>query len=426
MAADQPRDFLDAYLQYTLDTEATATFHRWSVIVGVGAWLERNIWIQHGANKFFPNHYTMLLGESGSRKSAAIKGFIKILRLAGYKTIAAEKTSKEKFLQDLAAQHSQDPEGLGDETVDILFGPELSENSITPMLIAADEANDFFGINNLEFLSILGSLWDKNDVYENRLKGSKSDFIPNPTISILSGNTPSNFAKAFPSDIIGQGFFSRILLIHGERTRPKIAWPTPPSPESTAAIVTMLQQMREVMKGELLISPEAKELTTHLYETMEPGEDHRFDSYHNRKFTHLLKLCLVLCACKMQMVLDIDTVIQANTYLTYIERLMPKALGQYGKVQNSDVTNKVLEIVDRSPYPILLKDIWKQVDRDCGSMKELGEIMQKLMFADRVQSIPGQGFLPVRKMIEDSDLDGDNPFVDFKKWLTPEELGVKI
>ena len=79
------KDFLDHYLEYTKDTEATATFHRWSAIVGIGAWLERNIWIQHGATQHFPNHYAMLLGESGSRKSAAIKGFVRILKEAGYK-----------------------------------------------------------------------------------------------------------------------------------------------------------------------------------------------------------------------------------------------------------------------------------------------------------------------------------------------------
>ena len=73
------KDFLDHYLDYTRDTEATATFHRWSAIAGVGAWLERNIWIQHGATQLYPNQYVMLLGESGARKSAAIKGFVRKL-----------------------------------------------------------------------------------------------------------------------------------------------------------------------------------------------------------------------------------------------------------------------------------------------------------------------------------------------------------
>ena len=106
-------DFFDLYLDYTKDTEATSTFHRWSAIVGRGAYLERNIWIQHGASHIYPNHYVMLLGESGSRKSAAIKGFVRILKQAGYKTLAAEKTSKEKFSADLAATHHQ--ESVDDE-----------------------------------------------------------------------------------------------------------------------------------------------------------------------------------------------------------------------------------------------------------------------------------------------------------------------
>lgn len=417
-------DFLTHYLDYTRDTEATATFHRWSAIVGVGAWLERNIWIENGVGKYYPNHYTMLLGESGTRKSASIKGMRKVLRLAGYKTFAAEKTSKEKFLADLASQHIVQDEG---DTTDVnLFGSGRDDDAITPVMIVADEANDFFGINNLEFLSTLGSLWDFEGSYENKLKTSKSDFIPNPTISILSGNTSQNFSTAFPTTIIGQGFFSRILLIYGEKTRDKIAWPKLQTPEATAAIVLLLQQIKATMIGEIKITEEAKNLLTAIYYSPDSISDPRFTSYYNRRYTHLLKLCTVLTACKMQMTLAPDTVLAANTYLTYIQNLMPKALGEFGKVQNSDIVDKVMRVIYDAPEPPMLKDIWKYVNRDLNGPKELGDILQKLLFADKIQSLPGIGFLPKRTIMEMVPEMEGSEYVDFSRYLTIEELGVKI
>lgn len=417
-------DFLSHYLTYTSDTEATATFHRWSAIVGLGAWLERNIWIENGIGRYYPNHYTMLLGESGTRKSAAIKGFRKILRQAGYKTFAAEKTSKEKFLADLSGQHQDEDQDVTDIN---LFGSGRNEDAITPVLIAADEANDFFGINNLEFLSTLGSLWDYEGSYENKLKGSKSDFIPNPTVSILSGNTSQNFSTAFPTTIIGQGFFSRILLIYGERTRDKIAWPKLQPPEATAAIVQMLQQIKQVMMGPVQLTEGAKNLLSAIYYLPDQVSDPRFTSYFNRRHTHLLKLCTVLSASKMQMALSEDSILQANTYLTYIQNLMPKALGEFGKVQNSDVVDKVLRIIYEADEPPMLKDIFKYVSRDVNGPKELGEILQKLLFADKIQSLPNIGFLPKRVAMEEiPEGEEENEFVDFQRYLTDEELKVKI
>lgn len=413
------RDFFDLYLHYTRDTEATATFHRWSAIVGIGAYLERNVWIQHGASQIYPNHYVMLLGESGSRKSAAIKGFVRILKEAGYKSLAAEKTSKEKFSQDLAAIHHTDDTGD-----DLLWG-DIDDSAITPILIANDEANDFFGLNNIEFLSLLGSWWDYNGTYEVKYKTSKSDSIPNPTPSILVGNTPTNFSLAFPPTIIGQGFFSRILLVHGERTRGKITWPTPPPPEATAAVVQALQQIKMSCVGEMVPTPQARKLADHIYKGVENVTDERFASYFNRRFTHLLKLSVVVAASQGRTIIDEDVLIQANTYLTYIQNLMPKALGEYGRSQDSAIVQKIMSHIHRSQTPVTLKEIAKQVASDISNMVALRQIIEKLVHAEKV-TWSGGGLVAVHQELLSQITDSESRFVDFDTYLTPEELSVKI
>lgn len=411
-------DFLDYYLEYTKDTEATATFHRWSAIVGVGAWLERNIWIQHGATQHFANHYAMLLGESGSRKSAAIKGFVRILREAGYSTIAAEKTTKEKFSQDLAERHQTD-----NEEDELLWG-EVDKSAITPILIANDEANDFFGINNIEFLSMLGSWWDYNGTYEVRYKMSKSEAIPNPTPSILVGNTPTNFSLAFPPTIIGQGFFSRILLIHGERTRPKITWPTPPDPAQTAEIVQMLVDMKSKMMGEIVPTAGAIKLVDKIYHLPDFISDERFASYFNRRLTHLLKLCLVVAACNQERFINEDTVIQANSYLTYIQNLMPKALGEYGRSADAPIVQKLMNIVNTANEPLSTKALSKQLVNDIPDIGMLRRILEKLVSADKIQ-ITQAGWIPVRQDMLAQLNEDSAKFIDMDGYLTQEELGVK-
>ena len=412
-------DFFDSYLQYTSGGEVPVTFHRWSAIVGISALLERNCCIEFGHTEIYPNIYSMLIGSAGTRKSSAIKLMKKLMVAAGYTTIASERTSKEKFLHDLANRTGTTSTDALDQS---LFGAQEESASATPMFIGADEANDFFGIGNVEFLSILGSLWDYEGTYENRIKSGTSDRIPNPTISILSGNTPTGFSQAFPSSILGQGFFSRLLIIYGEPNGKRITIPRRPSIEETSGIVHLLQAIRMQSTGVYGWDRMAFTLFDKIYQTYKRIEDPKFESYSNRRFTHLLKLCLVVSAARLDKTITERAVIQANTYLTYIETLMPKALGEFGKSKTSDVAHKVLEYIYSAPGIVSMKDIWKQVNGELETPADLAKIVQKLLFAEKIQTV-ATGYLPVRKMIV--DVDHANGLTDFKTFLTDEELGVK-
>ena len=410
--------FLSSYLSYTSDSEVPVSFNRWAAIAGVGAMLERNLHIPLGHSQIFPNQYAMLIGSAGTRKSSAIKLMKSLMVKAGYTTISAERTSKEKFLLDLSG-HEDAPMGTGEDILDKnLFG-DMSESETRPMAIMADEANDFFGLGNIEFLSMLGSLWDWNGPpYQNRIKTGKSVSIPNPTITILSGNTPTGFSQAFPPEILGQGFFSRLLLIYGEPNGRKIAFPKVPDQQETTDLVHKLQVIKAYHQGQLTLTKEAELLLETIYLQTKPINDLRFDSYFNRRFTHLLKLCIIICATHLQKAITESIVIEANTYLSYIETLMPKALGEFGKSKNSDVTHKILTFIE-SHDGCSLKDLIKLVSSDLEKTSDIGDIIRKLSSSEKIQNVNGI-FLPMRKV----GLTDTSALVDLS-YLTTEELHCK-
>lgn len=411
-------DFFSSYLQYVSGGEAPIAAHRWSALTALGALLERNIFLTHGHGLIHPNLYCMIIGESASRKSSAIKLPKNLLIAAGYKTLSAEKTSKEKYLADLAA-HTEDGQDILDRN---LFG-DVDESAVTPSFVVADEANDFFGINNVEFLSILGSLWDWSGKYENRIKTGKSDFIPNPTISILAGNTQTGFSAAFPPTIFGQGFFSRLLLVYVEPTGRKVTFPKTPDPAEKAAMVQLLQMIKMQAIGERTYTPLAMKLIDKIYKSPCKIPDPRFASYYNRRLTHLLKLCLIVSAARMENQITETCVVQANTYLSYAEGLMPKALGEFGKAKDADIAQKVLSVIYGSDKAWSLLELWKFVSSDLNSVQDLGNIVRNLLAADKIQSTP-VGFLPNRIQI-DVEAEDESGVVDYKEFLTQEELEVK-
>jgi hypothetical protein len=392
-------DFFSEYIDYTSDTEAPKIFHRWAAISAVGALLGRNFFIPHGHFTVYPNMYCMLLGVPATRKSTAIKIAKKLMRLAGYTSFAVDKTTKEKFILDLAGQDF-DPTTKETSILDEnLWGPtdEDLASQVVEMYVMADEFNDFFGNNILDFAAFLGNLWDYTGVFENKVKNSSSVKIPNPTISILGGNTPTGFSAAFPPEIIGQGFFSRLLLIYAEPTGKRITFPKEPPAEQTTHLVRRMMDIRATILGKASLTPGAEKLLDKIYTEWKGIDDVRFDSYCNRRLNHLLKLCLIHAAVKAETCMTEDTVIYAHTVLCQAEHFMPKALGEFGKAKYADTSHKVISIIEQNLDRITtIKEIWKKVHNDLESMNQLSEILRKLLAAEKIQSFK-TGFLPNKK-----------------------------
>lgn len=407
-------DFISLYLKYTNQTECPTFFHRWTAVTSLSAYLGRSVHFKHGHFTIHANVYAMLIGSPGTKKSSAIKIGAKLTKQAGYTTFAAKKTRQEKFLLDMAEQSERKAvkeaggdSGLGSDILDQnLFGddaygedePEAYANKPpAEVFVAADEFNNFIGIGNLDFISILGELWDYEGVYDYKLKNSKSVFIPNPYVTILGGNTPTGFAQAFPTDSIGQGFFSRLLLVYGEPTGIKYTFPPVPDTETQQALVELLHRIKVECSGEMKMSPEAMTLLDKIYHNWEDIDDVRFEHYSNRRLTHLLKLCMVMAASKLSMYISEEVVIEANTLLTFTEHLMPKALGEFGKSANSDNVHKVMNIIYNQDEPIGLKGIWKLTYQDFNNRNQLMEILNNLQVAEKIQAVEA-GFLPIRKV----------------------------
>lgn len=413
---DTQNDFISQYLEYTKGSESPVTFNRWSCISLLSAWLGRRYFFPFGYSNINCNTYVMLMGSAGTRKSTAIKLASKLIRQAGYTNIAADKSTKEKFLLDLAGD---DPTEEEDILTQNIFGDSLDEDK--EIFVAADEFNIFVGNGNVEFLSLLGTLWDMDGVFESRTKNSKAAKINNPTVTILAGNTPTGFTLAFPPEAVGQGIMSRLILVHGNKTNKRITFPKPPDPEDTKKLITSLQTMRTTSFGAATLTPKAESLLDAIYQSYEGVNDIRFESYNNRRFTHLLKLCLLVSAAFYKNKISESATIYANTILAFAESSMPTALGEFGKARNSDVSHKVMGILENSVRPVVtFAEIWSQVYSDLANPDELKAMLSGLIMANKAMSVKG-GFIGKR-----SNYNSSSDYVDFSLLTKEERDGIGL
>jgi hypothetical protein len=357
--------------------------------------------------------YVMLVGLAGARKSTAIKIAAKLAKGAGYKTFAAKKTRQEKYLVDLAEQAerlaARSEANGGDVGFDILdeqlFGDiyddeadSYSNKPAAESFIAADEVNNFIGTGNLDFMSILGDLWDYEGVFDYKLKNSKSVFIPHPTINLLGGNTFVGFNRLFPPEALEQGFFSRTMFIYAEPRGRMYTVPPPADKELEAQLIAHMKRIKLEVKGEVTMTPEAYALLDSIYHKWEGMDDPRFDSYESRRIIHLLKLAMITSAGRVSSVIEERDIIEASTILSFTEHLMPKALGEFGKSRSSETAHKVMTALDGADEPLSFQAIWKKVVQDVDNRAQLVEIISGLLMAEKIQSVAGNAYLPIRKV----------------------------
>lgn len=395
-------ELLEFYHEYTKDTEPPKFYQEWCFLSTIGALLGRNYKFSHGHFDVFPNMYTFLIGSPGTRKSTAINLSKNLLVQTGYSTFSANRTSKEKFISDMDNK-SDEIESYGNmtrvknanPTFDNLFKNVQGVTNEEPkeMYIVADEVTDFIGRNNEEFISLLTSLWDCLPFYESRIKTGRSIRLNQPTVSLLAGSTPAGFATTFPANIIGQGFFSRILLIYGESSGRKITFPKKPSASNTAALVAALENIQLKQKGIALCTPSAFDALDEIYKTWVLLRDLRFNNYSTRRFTHLLKLCLIVSAVRVSTEIELSDVIYANSLLSYTEVLMPKALAEFGNARNSEVASKVMAAFYDTKKALTAADLWKSVSNDLDKITDLAQILMNLTEAGKIVRAD-KGFLP--------------------------------
>lgn len=412
-------DFVTKYLEHTSGGETPMVFHRWSCITGISALLEKNVFLHDGLGNTYPNMYTMLVGGSGTRKSTAIKTMVKYLKKAGYANTASDSATKEAFLHFMANSSTTiAANGIGADPGKILFQDINAPSEVTtPTLIAADEFNNFFSNNVIEFLSMLGELWDYEGNYTGIARSGNVN-ISNPCVTMLTGNTTETLCRNFPIEALGQGFFSRQLFIHGEPNGVKIAFPEPPNEKEVEAIVDELRSLTTVCNGRIDFTPSAKKLAALMYETHLGNGDPRFTSYENRRFTHLKKLCIIHAIADKSPVIEEIHVIRANTVLSVAEFSMPKALGEYGISRNSRVMHKIVSLVEAAIEPYTHATLLAAVRHDLEKMTDFFPIVNALAGSKRIMETEAGHILPIRSTLKRNK---EDPFIDWD-YMSPEEL----
>jgi len=372
--------WLRHYLSFTKGMESPEIFHFWVGISLIATALGRNVFLDRGYFKLYPNMFVVLLAESEEcAKSTAIKvGVNMILRddnMESCPMIFAQKATPQALVETLV-----DETGVPDADRVIHKNAEV--------YVSASELAVFLGKKekNSELLTMLTDLYDCPDkwAYKTRFKGWEQ--VVNVCVNMIAGTTPKWLRETIPRDAVAGGFVSRLVFIYVNHTDRQFAHPeyTKAEEELRVKLVHDLSLIRRI-KGPFKWGHGSKEWYADWYKVNAERLRKAPELYVRRKKDLVLKLAMCVSASKSDdRVLRIEDLSTGVNAVNKVEEYLPVAIALISSTTMGDDTRKVLEVVRRDlkvEHSKLLRRLWHVLDA-----KRLGEIIMTLEEAGLIRT----------------------------------------
>lgn len=324
-------DWLDAFLFYTKESECPTSYLTWSGLHTLSAITQRRIsapWVYYS---IYPNLYIMLIGPPGvTHKNSAIRFSRKALRAANA-VISSDAISKEALIQMMMTR-------VTDE-----------KNAVT---VAPSEFATFMRTSGPPMVEFLTDIFDSEENFEYTTKGSGTQTIPAPFLTMFTGATPGWMSSEFDRTFIEGGFASRTLFIAEvePRFRKAFAHISDEMRKVYRHLIEDLLVIREI-EGEFVWTQGGHDWFEHWYEKVLPTQtfDHRLTGYHGRKAVHLLKIAQLVCINKGTTVSADELILDEEVFsrgLELLESIEPNMVRTFRTIGDNPYSTDLQRIAD--------------------------------------------------------------------------------
>lgn len=329
-------DWLNAYMEYTEESEPPKMFHLWSAISTIAAALQRKCWLQWGTLTFYPNMYIVLVAPSGRcRKGTAMSPTRDLLDSLGIR-LAAEATTRESLIRELKKCNST--------TTDPITGDQTFHSSLT---IHSQELTVFLGYDNKQLMSDLTDWYDCRNRWTYRTKTQGEDDIIGVWVNLFGATTPDLIQSALPMDAIGGGLTSRMIFIFESQKYKTSVYPEA-SMELYKQLLIDLEQIN-MMAGQFKVDGDFVDLWSEWYPAQEhnpPFDDPKLAGYIERRPNHAMKMAMILSASRSSdLAITGDDLDRAIKLLEAVEGKMPMVFRGMGASSISNVMHRVMSMV---------------------------------------------------------------------------------
>lgn len=356
-------NWLEAYMEYTRDTESAPLFHKWVAISTLAAVLRKKTWLNFGRLRMYPNLYIVLVAEPGiARKTQAISYGNRLLsEIAGVAT-SSDAITKEALIQELEQVAADEPM------------PDGTTFRHASLNVISREFESFLGQKkeNTKMLVLLTDLFDCEELpWKYKTKSSGSNIAPAVFLNLLGATTPESLASCLPPSAIGGGLTTRMIFVWASGRTKRVPIPENPSQPLKEALIHDLSVISRIA-GAYEFSPTCRQEWINWYNSYDERSPRRicrdpaFNGWYSRKQMFIQKLAIIISASRSNsLVLEWETFEEAIDYLEEVELRMGKTFSAIGRSDITSDVDLIMSIVQQHKViseKALLHMVWRDID----------------------------------------------------------------
>jgi hypothetical protein len=386
----------------------------------LGCVARRNLYLDRGNYYLFLNHYVLLVGPSGVRKSQAVLTLLDLAHALnqcvneraleqgqGAATsasiyLAPQRTTPEFLLEDLARQRSLDPKAL-------LAGHALVRQPDAVALIACDELVGLLGATQGGARRLVQFLTEAYATHETFRSGTISRgerVLSNLAVSTPFATTEEWLRTAMTPDVFQGGFMARQVVAARESDRgsyPRAENLDPAARLWLAETLAPWAELRNPVELELTQRAESWFGDWYHQRKNELLSNPNLAPYRKRRHDHLLKLAAVLAFSEritpqadlrpVDDALPIEPrhLVQSHEILHREEMRFPALFRHLGTGPDDALRNRIYEMIvhlyRREEEPPWHDELYHRVRGRVGSRERFVVLLEGLIAAKRVRRI---------------------------------------
>jgi len=339
-------DWIDAYLEFTNNTEPDITFRKWAAISTIASVLQRKCYIVWGPSLvFYPNMFIVLVGPSGSRKGTAMNPALDLLTDLGTISMAANATSLQALIKRLTETNYTD------------FDPTTGQHQYHASLtIFSKEFTVFLGYQNHDLMSALCDWYDCDRRWKYETISRQTEEIIGVWVNLFGATTPELIADSLPHSAVGGGLTSRIIFAYAKDKGKTVPIPIA-SPHEEKLRQDLLYDLEKIhlMSGRFSVTDGFLQRWTDWYTSLDvippPFNDIKMSGYINRRPTHIMKLSMIMAASRSdgpEMCITEEDFERSLITLLEVESRMMNVFTGFGRSPFSDIMPMAMDFIDKS------------------------------------------------------------------------------
>ncbi len=324
-------DWVDFYMEKTLETEPPTVFRRWVALSIIASALERKCYMMWDSFTY-PNLYVALVGPSGTGKGTAMSPGRELLDHVGIQ-LSSDSITREALIKELN-EHKVDTQYKGRPIVHC------------SMTIFAPELTVFLGYDNKQLMIDLTDWYDCRDRWRYRTKHQGTENMPNVWVNLIGGTTPHLLQSTLTSDAIGGGLTARFIFVYASKPAKTIIFPFNSiiGDKDFDLLKNDLEKIKKLV-GQFKISDDFMDLWNSWCPTYQNVSftDNRFEGYISRRRKHVLKLCMLYNASHSdRMVITAKDLERSIKTVEEVEGSMQMAFSGVGKSMIADLLASIM------------------------------------------------------------------------------------